>query len=255
MFGRKSILMTTRAGRLRALRLRRGLRRRRQAGGRLRPRRQVRQILQRRRLQRRDQVHQGHRHRVPRPRDPERRAARAGAAQVRQGRLFADHDGRLRLGDRARQDRRRVPEDQVRHHRHGRRQAQRAVDRVQGAGRLVPGRRASPPDVEDRQGRLRRRHGHSADLEVRVRLRPGRQIRIRRQGRGVRQHDRHDAGRLERSGQGRRTRQVADRPRRRHRLRRRRLDRTGRAEGGRRRRQARHRRRLRTRTTCFPARS
>ncbi len=32
-----------------------------------------------------------------------------------------DHDAGLRLGDRADQDRRRVPEDQVRHHRHGRR--------------------------------------------------------------------------------------------------------------------------------------
>ena len=107
---------------------------------------------------------------------------------------------------------------------------------------------------QDRQGRLRRRHGHSADLEVRVRLRPGRQIRLRRQGRGVRQHDRHDAGRLERSGQGRRARQVADRPRRRHRLRRRRRDRPGRAEGRRRRRQARRSASTPTRTTCSPAR-
>ena len=160
---------------------------------------------------------------------------------------------RLRLGDGARQDRRRIPQDQVRHHRHGGRQAQRAVDRVQGGGRLVPGRRDRRQDLEDRQGRLRRRHGHSADLDVRLRLRARRQIRLQRQGRRVRQHDRHDAGRLERSGQGRRTRQVADRPRRRHRLRRRRRDRPGRAEGRRRRRQARHRRRLRTRTTCSPA--
>ena len=35
---------------------------------------------------------------------------------------------------------------------------------VQGAGRLVPGRRDRRQDFEDRQGRLRRRHGHSADL-------------------------------------------------------------------------------------------
>ena len=40
---------------------------------------------------------------------------------------------RLRLGDGARQGRRRVPQHQVRHHRHGRRQAQCAVDGVQGA--------------------------------------------------------------------------------------------------------------------------
>ena len=54
-----------------------------------------------------------------------------------------------------------------------------------------------------------------------------------------------DCRRLERSGQGRRTRQGADRSRRRHRLRRRRRDRPGRVEGGRGRRQARHRRRFR----------
>ena len=55
--------------------------------------------------------------------------------------FIADHHAGLRLGDGARQDGRRVPQHQVRHHRHGRRQAQRAVDGVQGGGRLVPGRR------------------------------------------------------------------------------------------------------------------
>ena len=49
---------------------------------------------------------------------------------------------------------------------------------------------------------------------------------------------------VERSGQGRRTRQVANRPRRRHRLRGRGLDRTRRAQSGRRRWQVRHRRRF-----------
>ena len=33
----------------------------------------------------------------------------------------------------AEEGRGRIPEDQVRHHRHGRREAERAVDRVQGA--------------------------------------------------------------------------------------------------------------------------
>ena len=61
-----------------------------------------------------------------------------------------------------------------------------------------------------------------------------------------RQHDRHDAVGLERSGQGRRTRQGADLAGRRHRLRRRRRDRPGRAEGRRGRRQVRHRRRFRS---------
>ena len=43
--------------------------------------------------------------RVPRSRNPERRAARAGSAQIRQGRIHADPDAGLRLGDRAREDR------------------------------------------------------------------------------------------------------------------------------------------------------
>ena len=108
-------------------------------------------------------------------------------------------------------------------------------------------------DLEDRQGRLRRRHGHPADLEVRCGYAQG--VKYGNpQGRGVRQHDRHDAGRVERSGQGRRTRQVADRSRRGHRLRRRRRDRSGRAQGRRRRRQARASASIPIRTTCSPAR-
>ena len=175
MFGRKSCLLTTAvfAGSLVTAAYAADS----QARGHLRPRRQVRQILQRGRLQRRHQVQEGHRRRFPRPRNPERRAARAGPAQIRQGRILADHDRRLRLGDGARQGRRRISRDQVRHHRQRRRQAQRAVDCVQGARGLVPRRRDRRQDLEDRQGRLRRRHGHSADLEVRMRLRAGRQIR------------------------------------------------------------------------------
>ena len=45
--------------------------------------------------------------------------------------------------------------------------------------------------LQDRQGRLRRRHGHPADPQVRLRLRAGRQVR-QPEGRGVPEHDRHD---------------------------------------------------------------
>ena len=106
---------------------------------------------------------------------------------------------------------------------------------------------------QDRQARLRRRHGHSAHPRLRMRLRAGRQVR-ERQATGHHEHDGHRFPCLERSGEGRRTRQGADGPGRRHRLRRGRRDRAGRAEGGGGRRQARHRRRLRTRTICSPAR-
>ena len=102
MFGRNIHAQDGGAALRQPRRVRRGARRRRQARRHLRPRRQVRQVVQRRRVQRRDAVHQGDRRRLPRPRDPERGAARAGPAQVRQGRLLADHDCRLRLGDRAR---------------------------------------------------------------------------------------------------------------------------------------------------------
>ena len=54
-----------------------------QAGGRLRSRRQVRQILQRGRLRGRREVQEGDRRRVPRFRAAERRPARAGAAPLR----------------------------------------------------------------------------------------------------------------------------------------------------------------------------
>ncbi len=121
----------------------------------------------------------------PRSRNPERGAARAGPAQVRQGRLLADHDGRLRLGDRAEEGRAGIPQDRSSASSMRRRPAQRAVDRVQGTGGLVPRRRDRGRYVQDRQGRFRRRHGHSADLEVRMRLRAGRQIRVRRQGRSA----------------------------------------------------------------------
>ena len=58
--------------------------------------------------------------------------------------------------------------------------AERAVDRLQGAGGLVPRRPAGREGLEDRQGRLRRRHGHPADPQVRLRLRAGREVRQRR---------------------------------------------------------------------------
>ena len=103
------------------------------------------------------------------------------------------------------------PQDQVRHHRHGRRQAQRAVDRVQGRGRLVPGRRDRGQDLEDRQGRLRRRHGHSADLaRSNAATRRASNTSTTRTT-CIANMTGTDAGGLERSGQGRRTRQGADR--------------------------------------------
>ena len=111
-----------------------------------------------------------------------------------------------------------VPRHQVRDHRRGRRPAERALGRLQGAGRLLPRRRARGDGVEDRQGRLRRRHGHPADPQVRLRLRPGRQGGEPRR-RGVPEHDRHHRRGLERPGQGRRARQEPDRPGRRRRLR------------------------------------
>ena len=139
-------------------------------------------------------------------------------------------------------DRQGVPRHQVRDHRFGGRAAQRAVGRVQGARGLVPGRHGGGAGLQDRQGRLRRRHGHPADPQLRPRLRAGRQARQPRR-RGVRQHDRHDAGRLERSGQGRRARPEPVRPRRRRGLRRRRRHRPRRAAGRGRFRQALDRRR------------
>ena len=149
-------------------------------------------------------------------------------------------------------DRQGVPGHQVRDHRFGGRAAERAVGGVQGARGLVPGRHGGGAGLEDRQGRLRRRHGHPADPQLRPRLRAGRQARQRRR-RGVRQHDRHDAGRLERSGQGRRARPEPVRPRRRRGLRRGRRHRPRRAPGRGRLRQARRSASTATRTTCIPA--
>ena len=92
------------------------------------------------------------------------------------------------------------------------------------------------------EGRLRRRHGHPADPQVRLRLCRRRQGG-RRDGRHP-EHDRRHAGGLERPDQGRRDRQVADRPGRRRGLRGGRRHRRRRAAGGGGCRQARHRRRF-----------
>ena len=51
---------------------------------------------------------------------------------------------------------------------------------------------------EDRQDRVRRRHGHPADPQVRARVRGGRAVR-QPEDRDLPEHDGHDAGRLERS--------------------------------------------------------
>ena len=66
------------------------------------------------------------------------------------------------------------------------------VDRVQGAGRQLPRRHDGRAGQQDRQGRLRRRHGHPADPALPVRLRAGREVR-QPEGRGEREHDRHHA--------------------------------------------------------------
>ena len=87
---------------------------------------------------------------------------------------------------------------QVRDRGRGRRPAQRPVGRVQGARGIVPGRHGGGHGVEDGQGRVRRRHGHPADPQVRPRLRGRRQVR-QSEDRGLPEHDRDDAGGVERS--------------------------------------------------------
>ena len=165
MFGRDTMLMAPRSSAAASSRPPRR-RRRHQARRHLRPRRQIRQIVQRRRVQRRD---------ASSPRTPaspsatsrsRTRPARAGPSQVRQGRLLADHDDGFAWETRS-ESRPGVPEHQVRDHRH-------VVDlpNVQSIvfkerGGLVRRRHDRRRNVEDRQGRLRRRHGHSADLGVR----------------------------------------------------------------------------------------
>ena len=52
-----------------------------------------------------------------------------------------------------------------------------AVGGVQGARGQLPGRHGGGAGQQDRQGRLRRRHGHPADPQLRLRLRAGRQAR------------------------------------------------------------------------------
>ena len=206
-------------------------------------RRQVRQILQRRREPRRQEVQQGDRHRHRRVRAHQRDPVRAGASAFCPTGAGSDRRRRLLPGRGAREGRQGIPQRPLHHHRQRGDAAQRAVRHVQGAGGLVPGRRAGGAGVQERQGRLRRRHGHPADPPLPVRLRAGHQVR-QPQGRADRQHDRHDAGRLERSGPRRRARQGPVRPRRRRRLCRGGLDRHRRAAGRQGSRQARDRRRF-----------
>ena len=132
--------------------------------------------------------------------------------------------------------------------------AQRAVGRVQGARGLVPGRHAGGDGVEDRQGRLRRRHGHPADPQA---SQCGYEQGVKYanpKAEVIAEHDRHDAGRLERSRPRRRARQGPVRPRRRRGLCRRRRHRHRRAAGRQGSRQARRSASIPTRTTCIPAR-
>ena len=179
--------------------------------------------------QRRREVQGRDRHRLSRVRDHQREPARPGAAP--HGAAGRHRDGRgLRLLDSARDDRGRVPGQEVRDHRFGGRQAQRPVGGVQGARGQLPGRHGGGPGLQDRQGRLRRRHGHPADPQFRLRLRAGRQAR--EPGcRGDRELHRHHAGGLERPGARRRARHRPVRPGRRRGLRRGRRHRPRRAAG------------------------
>ena len=138
-----------------------------------------------------------------------RNLARRGGFGRRRGRLQQPLGGRDR--------RQGVPERQVHADRQRRRPAQRAVDRLPRARGLVPRRHGGSPRLEDRQGRLRRRHGHPADPQVLQGLRGRCEVR---QGidRSVHEHDRHDAGRVQRPDARRRTRARPVRPRRRRRL-------------------------------------
>ena len=192
---------------------------------------------------RRPALQQGDRHRHRRVRAQQRDAVRAGASAFCPKGAGSDRRRRLLAGRGAREGRQGIPQRALHHHRHGGAAAQRAVRHLQGAGGLVPGRRAGGTGLQERQGRLRRRHGHPADPPLPVRLRAGHQVR-QPQGRADRQHDRHHARRLERSGPRRRARQGPVRSRRRRRLCRGGLDRHRRAAGRQGSRQARDRRRF-----------
>ena len=143
--------------------------------------------------------------RLPRLRDRQRHAARAGVPPdgAARSRPVIAHRLRPRLG--AREGGAGIPE---------RRFAiiDSVVDlpnvqsvRVQGPGRLLPGRRARRARQQVGQGRLRRRHGRAADPPLPVRLRARRQAR-ESERRGAGQHDRHHAGRVERPDARRRAR-------------------------------------------------
>ena len=135
-------------------------------GRHLRHGRQVRQVLQRSRVRRRRALRVRDGRQLPRLRADQRGAARAGDAAPRQAWRGPDRGGRLQPGSGAGEGRQGVPGHALRDHRHGRRPAERAVDRVQGARGLVPGRGTRGDGLEDRRGRLRRRHGHSADPQA-----------------------------------------------------------------------------------------
>ena len=83
---------------------------------------------------------------------------------------------------------------------------------------------------QDRQDRLRRRHGHPADPPLRPRVRGGREVR-QPEDRDLPEHDRDDAGGLERPHAGRRAGAEPVRPRRGRHLRGGRRDRARRAPG------------------------
>ena len=226
---------------------------RHQAGHRLRQRRQVRQILQRGRLQRRREVQRR------RPRSPSPSSSPRNETQFEQAlRRFAQRgqDPIIAVGFSQAVALEKVAKEFPNIH-------FTIIDSVvklpnvqsvvfkEHEGSFLVGMLAAMAS-QDRQGRLRRRHGHPADPPVPVRLRAGHQVR-QSQGRADLQHDRHDARRLERSGPRRRARQGPVRPRRRRRLCRGRQHRHRHPAGGQGPRQATASASIPTRTTCIPA--
>ncbi|KMS64552.1 hypothetical protein BVRB_019120, partial [Beta vulgaris subsp. vulgaris] len=169
-------------------------------------------------------------HRRRRVRAQQRDPVRAGAAPLRPARPGSDHRRRLRAGVALDKVAREFPNihftviDSV----VDLPNVQSVVFKEQEG--LVPRRRAGRDGLEERQDRLRGRHGHTAGAPLPVRLRAGHQVR-QSQCRAHNQHDGDDARRVERSRSRRGAGQGAVRPRGRRRLCRRRHDRTRRTPG------------------------
>jgi hypothetical protein len=147
---------------------------------------------------------------------PERRPARAGAAPLRQDGQPADRHGRLRQARRSRRSPRNS-RHQVRHHRHGRRPAERAlIVFKEHEGSYLVGMLAA---MASKTGKV----GFVGGMDIPLIRKFACGYVAGRQGanpdRGDPEHDRHHGAAWNDPVQGRRTRQVAVRPRRGRRLR------------------------------------